>query len=433
MKKSKSPNEMLQECIKDMSDNSWLFVKTPGRDFSRKGKLPFQEILRLILSMQGKSITHELLEYFNRSSSVASSSAFVQKRNKLLPSTMETLFSLFVTRTEQHKLYKGYRLLAVDGSDFHVPSNKDEPDCFYPGTNGQRPYNLLHLNALYDMQQRIYVDAVVQKKANESGALCTMVDRSAIKDSSIVIADRGYESYNNLAHIIEKGWKFLFRIKDINSSGIASGFNFSDAVFDLPVSLTLSKKQTNEAKLLYKDKDHYRFLPQSATFDYLDLGKDILYSLSFRIVRFPLSDDNYEVIITNLDENEFPPDELKKLYALRWSIETSFRHIKFSLGALFFHSNKVEFISQEIFAALIMYNLTELTISLVVLSQNRKYIYRVTFSNAAYVVRQFFLGRVPPPELEALLSRFISPIRPDRSFSRKVYSQQLRSFIYRIA
>ena len=42
MKKSKSPNEMLQECIKDMSDNSWLFVKTPGRDFSRKGKLPLK-------------------------------------------------------------------------------------------------------------------------------------------------------------------------------------------------------------------------------------------------------------------------------------------------------------------------------------------------------------------------------------------------------
>ena len=433
MKEFKSPNKMLQECIKVMSDNSWLFVKSPGRDFSRKGKLPFQEILKLILCMQGKTITHEMLEYFGCNSAIASSSAFVQKRSKLLPSVMETLFSLFVMRTEQHKLYKGYRLLAVDGSDFHVPLNKDEPDCFYPGTNGQKPYNLLHLNALYDMQQRIYVDAIVQKKTNESGALCTMVDRSAIKEPVIVIADRGYESYNNLAHIIEKGWKFLFRIKDIYSAGIASGFNFMDAEFDVPISLTLSKKQTKEARLLYKDKDHYRFLPHHVTLDYLDLWRNLFYNLSFRIVRFPLTNDNYEVIITNLDENEFPPDELKRLYALRWSIETSFRDIKFSLGALFFHSNKVEFISQELFAALIMYNLTELTISLVVLSQKRKYIYRVNFSNAAFVVRQLFLGRFPPPDLEALLSRFISPIRPDRSFSRRVNSQQLRYFTYRIA
>ena len=40
-----------------------------------------------------------------------------------------------------------------------------------------------------------------------------MVDRSAI-ESALLLADRGYESYNNLAHIQEKGWNFLIRIKD---------------------------------------------------------------------------------------------------------------------------------------------------------------------------------------------------------------------------
>ena len=433
MLKPKSPNEILQECIKTMSDCSWMFVKSPGRDYTRKGKLPFREMLKLILSMQGKTLTHELMEYFGCSSSIASSSAFVQKREKLLPLTMETLFSLFVRKTEQRKLYKGYRLLAVDGSDFHVPLNRDEPDCYYPGANGQKPYNLLHLNALYDMLQYTYVDAVVQKKTAESSALCDMVDRSPIRDIALIIADRGYESYNNLAHIIEKGWKFLFRIKDIHSKSIASSFNFTDDEFDVPISLTLSKKLTNEAKQLYKDKWHYRFLPSNARFDYLDLWRNLFYTMSFRIVRFPLSDGNYEVVLTNLDEDNFPPDELKKLYALRWGIETSFRDIKHSLGALFFHSKKVEFISQEIFAALIMYNLTELNISLVVLSQNRMYLYRVNFSNAAFIVRQLFLGRIPPPDLEVLLSRYISPIRPDRSFKRIVSNQPLRYFTYRIA
>ena len=40
-----------------------------------------------------------------------------------------------------------------------------------------------------------------------------MVDRSNIPQA-LVIADRGYESYNNMAHIQEKGWFFLIRIKD---------------------------------------------------------------------------------------------------------------------------------------------------------------------------------------------------------------------------
>lgn len=34
-----------------------------------------------------------------------------------------------------------------------------------------------------------------------------MVDNSTIR-KALIIADRGYESYNNMAHIQEKGWYF---------------------------------------------------------------------------------------------------------------------------------------------------------------------------------------------------------------------------------
>jgi len=78
-------------------------------------------------------------------------------------------------------------------------------------------------------------------------------------------------------------------------------------------------------------------------------GKDFTRKrkLSFRIVRFKISDDSYETVITNLD---FPPDDLKLLYAMRWGIETSFRDLKYTIGLSAFHSKKVEHILQEIFA-----------------------------------------------------------------------------------
>ena len=53
------------------------------------------------------------------------------------------------------------------------------------------------------------------------------------------------------------------------------------------------------------------------------------YKLSFRLVRFKITDSTYETIVTNLDANTFPPAELKKLYAMRWGIETSFRELKY--------------------------------------------------------------------------------------------------------
>lgn len=107
------------------------------------------------------------------------------------------------------------RLLAVDGSDIQIATNPDDEDTYFPGTNGQKPYSLIHLNALYDLEKHIYVDSRIQGRMswNEHMALQEMVDKSDIR-KALVIADRGYESYNNMAHIQEKGWFFLIRVKD---------------------------------------------------------------------------------------------------------------------------------------------------------------------------------------------------------------------------
>ena len=56
---------------------------------------------------------------------------------------------------------KGYRLLAADGSDIHVAANPLDPASYFPGANGQTAYNLQHLDALYDILQKSYLDAEV--------------------------------------------------------------------------------------------------------------------------------------------------------------------------------------------------------------------------------------------------------------------------------
>lgn len=55
-------------------------------------------------------------------------------------------------------------------------------------------------------------------------------------------------------------------------------------------------------------------------------------------------------------KDAFPIQEIKHLYAMRWGIETSFRELKYSVTLLHLHSKKVDFIYQEVFAKLIMYN-----------------------------------------------------------------------------
>lgn len=148
---------------------------------------------------------------------------------------------------------------------------------------------------MYDVLQHFYIDALLQKRRNlnESSVLTTMVDRSDI-ENAFILADRGYESYNNLAHIQEKGWNLLVRIKN-GTNGIVSGLTLPDAdEFDVPFHL------------------------------------------------------------------------------------------------------------------------------------------KVNFSAAAHICLQFFLGRVRPPDLEALLMRFTSPIRPGRKDTRKTRQKYSASFTYRV-
>ena len=70
-----------------------------------------------------------------------------------------------------------------------------------------------------------------------------------------------------------------------------------------------------------------------------------------------------ECIITNLEEDAFPMEEIKKLYGWRWTIEGSFRSWNIAIGLSNFHAYKPEYIQQEIWAKLIAYNITETLIN----------------------------------------------------------------------
>ena len=133
-------------------------------------------------------------------------------------------------------------------------------------------------------------------------------------------------------------------------------------------------------------------------------------------------------------KDAFPIQEIKHLYAMRWGIETSFRELKYSVTLLHLHSKKVDFIYQEVFAKLIMYNFCQMITQSVVIQQGKKkHAYKVSFSDAVHVCLRFFRGKISPPDVEALLMRYISPIRPGRMLSRKFSPKSSVSFAYRVS
>ena len=239
--------EALYSAIRSVCSVSWLFARAPGHDFTRNGKLPLEKLITFILSLKGGPLASELMDHFGCSADIASVPAFVKRRGRLLPEAFSFLFHLFVERTQLSTLFHGFRLLAVDGSDLHIPTDPDDTDSFFPGKDDSKPYNLLHLDALYDLMSHTYLDASVSPKrlSDECRALCDMVDRADLSHPAIILADRGYESYNVLAHILQKGWKFLIRVKN-GVGGIVSGLPIPNSeefgIQVLPVSKLIRPK-----------------------------------------------------------------------------------------------------------------------------------------------------------------------------------------------
>ena len=434
-----SLKQTLTSLIREMSAAPAPYVKNPESDFTRKKKLPFETVMQLLISMGGNSIYKELLESQGYDVNTASTSAFVQQRNKILPSAVEFLFHEFTQSYSNLKDYRGYRLLAIDGSDLHIATDATDANTYFQSQPNTKGFNLLHLNAAYDLCNRIYVDAIVQPRrlCNEGRALADMVDRSPIKGKTIVIADRGYESYNNFAHIENKGWNYVIRVKDLDSNGILSGLRLpASGEFDVEVPLILTKKQT---KIVKAHPEIYKFIPATSTFDFLDLLENLFYPISLRIVRFILSNGTFETVITNLPGADFPPDEMKSIYHMRWGIETSFRALKYTVGLTNFHAKRQESIAQEIFARLIMYNFAEMITSHVVIShKDKRHQYQVNFTVAVHVCRHFLRSRddEPPSDVEALIRKNILPIRPvrpEQQNTRKIRYKSAVSFVYRVA
>ena len=426
----------LDTAISAISGVSWLYSKDPDSDFTRERKLPVDTLLRLLLKFSGKSLQSELSAYYlpleRTYQTVPTKSAFTQQRQKLLWEGCYSLFRSFTDSLPYLKLFDGFRLLACDGSTVQIPRNENETDFSVKTREDCRSFNQLHINGLFDVLNRIYADAVVDPGwcRRESAALITMVNHLDHPESAIILADRGYEGYNTIAHLIESMANFVIRAKDLDSNGFLHTLHLPpDGELDIDVSKIL----TNSRAQVFQNDDRYVWIHRRA-FDLWDSSGT--YPIQFRLVRFMLADGSYECLVTNLPREKFPPGKLKKLYHLRWGVENAYRDLKYPVDLLHFHGKSAQSVLQELFCSLTMFNYCAyLCVHADILHMHKrtKYRYKVNFANAVGPCRSYLHGSISEMELLERLRLAPTPIRPDRHVPRpsRMKEQSSREFNYR--
>ena len=335
--------------------------------------------------------------------------------------------------SETHKALKTKTFVTA----VNLPRNPAAPS-FVQNDGIPKGVNQLHVTPLYDILNRTFSDVIIQPepKKDEIGALVEMLERNTFPQKTLIIADRGFESYNLIAHCLEKqNVDFLIRIKQ-SKSAMREVAKLPMMELDCNISFTITTTQTNKDK-----KNGYIHLqvPKKSTegsktrrsrWDFPSP-----YQMCFRICRFLLDNGEFETVATSLPPS-FTLADIRELYHLRWGLETAFRDLKYTLGLVNLHGRSDAFAEQELYADLTAFNFTSRVCREVVVRQpsDGLYAYKVNFKMAVMLCKEFL--RTPNADSEKLLeeiARHTVPIRPDRKDERNLKVKGFAGFVYRVA
>jgi hypothetical protein len=439
--------QTMDNIINDMANVAWLYSTRPGHAFTRTGKLGFAKTMELVIAMEGGTLSDEIMEYFNYDLNSPTPSAFVQQRSMLKLEAFQYLFKEFTNHYHSPKYKNGYSILAADGTKVVYATNPANVDDYVkPDKEGDRGYNHLHLNAFYDIVTGCYVDAIIQHgiRQDEREALHTMIDNYDAPDPlhTIITVDRGYESFDLIGHMLDKNLRFVMRVKDYTVfssllTNLTDSFPDRDE-FDVNIKRFVTRSRSKIKQSL--DPSIYLYIRPQKNFRSLPPESNDLYYMNIRVTRIKLSDGSYECLVSNLPMSEFTAEELKDIYHARWKIETSFRYLKYAVGMTNFHSRKLEFVKQEIFAKLTLYNFSAFITNQASASKckkkGNKHNYKINFSMAAKICHRFLKNTNTSSVIDVIawIERNLSVDKAEeRHFVRNLRGIGACSFLYRVA
>jgi hypothetical protein len=339
-------------------------------------------------------------------------SAFVQYRKKINPEVFRHLSDVIVKEfyTDNDsgiKLWKGFRLLAVDGSRLTLP-HTEELKKNYGETRNQNQSGVVQsrVSVLYDVINNYVIDGMLSPLSIGEGKLA-LKHLSYANKNDLILYDRGYPSFELIYEHNKLGINFLIRVKE----------DFSQKTKEFIKSGRLTQfvdiYPGQHKKIVDKDYDSKTMV-------------------TVRLVRVELPDGEVELLITSLiDINKYPTMLFKELYFKRWGIETFYDEFKNKIKVENFSGYSNQSIMQDFYAALFVSNVQTLIISEIVneideQTKGNKYKYKVN-ANLSYgflknrIVALFFSNNDMDKtieELKLLFKKHLVPIRPERSFER---------------
>ncbi|MGA6160423.1 IS4 family transposase [Stenotrophomonas sp. NPDC087984] len=319
-----------------------------GRAEQRHRLLPARVVVYFVLAMclfsgQGyeevaRLLTHglERLGRWRGTWRVPTTAAIGRARLRLGPEPLKALFTRVcrpvATEETSGSWYRGWRLVAVDGTTFDLPDTEANAAFFgRPGVSrGQErsAYPQARVAALVECGTHAVFAAEAGPLAVHETELAQRLF-SSLMPGMLLLADRGFRGFDLWRAAAATGADLLWRVKN-------------DAV--LPVRTLLEDGSYLSEIVAARDKNR-RADP-----------------IRVRVIEYTLGHDGsgtvYRLITTILDPKAASATSMASLYAQRWEIESTLDEIKTHQGGprLVLRSQHPRGVEQEIFAFLLVHH-----------------------------------------------------------------------------
>ena len=322
------------------------------RDFIRNRKVGFVTLICIILNMIKKSTQLELDDFMREFgkeknyNSTYTKQSFSESRQKLSPKAFIMLNDGFIQKFYEDngfKKFKGYRLLAIDGSCMEIPNTEELIKHYGCATNSNSEKKAARAlsSTIFDVENKIVISSLLGRYDDSERELAKKnLDRlknlSYGDTKDLILFDRGYPSLDFIMYLNKRKFKYLMRV---STSFYREETDIKTQ--DENVEIMVTKERAKG----YKKRG--RLIPAGTV-------------VNFRVLKIMLDNGEIETLITNLSKEELKYEESKELYSKRWGIETKFDELKNKFQIENYSGIKPLIIEQDFYATLFLSNIASI-------------------------------------------------------------------------
>ena len=345
------PSDIFNIVVDSIEETSIVCPKfVIGNHFTDNSNMTLSDFGFFLFFRNGKTLQSDIENYMSdfKPDIPAFSRQHISKQRMFIqPEYFKCVNRMFLHKIEYSiknpflKTFKGFFLIAGDGSDFKLP---DFPEV-------RQEFNIINtqkytkpcmgkFSSLQDVLNGFMLDGILGNY--KEGELPLMqenlsnVENMITPEKSIFIFDRNYNAMELYARIIEMNSYFVVRLKDRFYIDERSKITSNDSLIQLELTPSRLKKFHDEEL-----KDKY----------------SKMWSIDLRIVTVTLENGTKETLLTNLPKEIITYEDMEYIYHKRWGIETNYNTLKNRFYIENFSSKKRIGIEQDVYSKFFIFNI----------------------------------------------------------------------------